>query len=192
MPKKNKDRFAYEEAEAVMDAYARSSTRTRRFRRSYAKFKSLLVLYALLDHRKENDKRLTKLSLSRAWEDAQISFIGRGEYLMMGGVMQLWLSIDKAEYPQWLTTIDTAFRRAEECTDPDVQRMYDAPMRLGKPRSILEGFSWSTCPPRYGRRIYEQGLDEFEEFLRYGEREGETWTQEEIKDTVLTLSKLIE
>lgn len=155
-------RFAFEEAEAVLDAFAASSERRAQFRRAYRKFKWLIAAYACLDFAQSN--KPSAQAFSYAWEDAQMAFTGHGEAILVGAVLQMWVYLDEGkESKAFSKAITKAFKKAEKATDPEVKRRYFREYRLKPPRTPEEGFDLPTIIPVWGPKTVDWALDEGED-----------------------------
>jgi hypothetical protein len=159
--KKRTDRFAYEEAEAVLDAFASSPKRTKQFVRAYRKFKYLVTAYAYLDF--AHEKPPNDLALSYAWEDAQVAFTGHGEASLIGCVIHMWVHVLQDDKAQFKRTIEEAFRKAEAATDPDLPRRYISRWRDKPARTPEEQFNLPAILPVWGAKTDDWALDNGED-----------------------------
>jgi hypothetical protein len=148
------DRFVYEVVEEEIDAFARAAS-SAGFRRSWMHFRLVLHLLAATDHAGQAH------SMALAWEQAQVAFLGRGEPLLDGAVVQLWSALpDQPHRRRLATTLTYAFDEAERLTHTGVLRLYDPRARRGaiapcEPREALD-----TAWPTSGNRLRAWAVDE--------------------------------
>ena len=149
--KQRSDRFAYREAEKILDSYAKSSKRTVQFQRAYKKFKFAVFSIAYIDF--GYGGRPDEENLSYAWEDVQVAFYGYGEPSMTGCVLQLWAHVPKNERNRFERVISSAFRKAEAATGTTVSRRYLSRWRRKPVRRPEQGFDLPTLLPINGPRL---------------------------------------
>ena len=126
MNEETEPRFAYEKAEAILDAFA--STQDDVFRRAWQKAKFMATAYAYADYYDEfpdQEPVSVAVAMARGWEELQIAFTGRGEASMTGAVWQLWdvLPGRKAE-KKFIQAVKAAWAAAEKATPKDAVRLY--------------------------------------------------------------------
>jgi hypothetical protein len=155
-------RFAYEEAETILDSYAESSKRTVQFRRGYKKFKFAIHAVAFVDF--DYGKRPEELNLSYAWEDVQVAFFGYGEPSLTGCILQLWAHTPKKERNRFERAVHDAFQAAEKATGDNVSRRYLSRWRRKPVRRPEQGFNLPTILPCNGPRLKDWAEDEGEDF----------------------------
>jgi hypothetical protein len=170
-----KDRFAYEEAEAVLNRYALGQERTTSFRRAYVHFKGTLLMYALIDFSVryppgEACDEETDVSMAHAWEEAQVAFRAEGEYCIVGAIFDLWLHTPGDDYTKFKDVIDTAFYRAEAKTPATAVRMYSTAVRNKPLINPITGFRIKTHVPEHSFRQDLPWADSEELFLAFVRR----------------------
>ena len=168
-----KDRFAYEEAEGVLDGWIFSGERAPRVQRAYRKFKCVLVISAYVDY--STLLRPDEVALSYAWEEAQVTFAGRGDGLWMGALFNLWVNIPSSERDEFGGVVLSAFEAAERATSPEVERIFPEDVRRSKPcrpdkdlfiRPIMPATpsrlrEWINCPvDKAEEAIIQQWIDQ--------------------------------
>lgn len=161
-------RFAYEEAETVLDEFAAAPDRYAAYRRAWRKFKFMLACYAFVDFSDDSDrgvgalrrKILTEAALTAAWEDAQMAFTGQGDSALTGAVIGLWSALRPEEHDLFFKVVKEAFKRAEEATSPEVVRRYMSRFRLQPPRRPEQGFNLSVVLPTGGPSLRDWAADE--------------------------------
>jgi hypothetical protein len=154
-------RFAYEEAEGLLDQFA-AGPRFAAFRRAYRKFKHVLMSYAFVDYMdgdRLDDAEAIKHAVALAWEDAQMAFVGHGESALTGAVIQLWATLENSEHDLFFETIKEAFLRAERATASTTPRMYLAQYRKKKPRRPEQGFTLRIILPMAGVKLRDWAVD---------------------------------
>lgn len=154
------DRFMYEAAQAVFDEYALKSSNE--YRRSYAFFKTMIGIYAVIDCGRGDVARFRKnrdLYISRIWEDADVAFKGHGEPLWTGAVLQLWNAMPESNYPKFLAVIRRAFKEAESLTSDNAHRRYTKSVRKKGYRTPKEGLDLDIIYPADLNRLAEVSFD---------------------------------
>ena len=151
------ERFAFEEAEKLLDAYAAHPARTAQFRRAYQRFKWAVYGVAHIDF--GYDKRPDVLSLTHAWEDAQIAFLGYGEPSMTGCIIQMWASVPKGDKNGFERVVYAAFQAAEQATGENVHRRYMSQWRRKPVRRPEQGFTLAPVLPINGPRLRDWAKD---------------------------------
>lgn len=154
------DRFAFEEAEKILDDFA-ANARAHQFKRAYRKLKFMVSAYAYCDFWQPGMER--SLALSYAWEDAEMAFIGYGEPCLTGPIMQMWLFLNKYEVPQFKKAATLAFERANASTGMDVPRRYLTEWRDKPVRTLDDGFDLPTTLPLVGVKLREWAVDSSED-----------------------------
>ena len=157
------DRFAYEEAEKLLDAYARQPAHTAQFRRAWHRLKWAIYGVAHIDF--SYDRRPDETSLAHAWEDAQLAFYGYGEASMTGCVLQLWAHVDKKERNRFERAVYNAFQVAEQSTGPGVNRRYMSQWRRKPIRRPEQGFTLAPILPINGPRLRDWAADTGKDFV---------------------------
>jgi hypothetical protein len=155
-----KKRFAYEEAEKILDSYAESNT-SLQFKRAYKKFKFAIHAIAFVDF--DYGRRADEINLSYAWEDVQVSFFGYGEPSLTGCILQLWAHTPKKERNSFERVVYAAFQAAEKATG-DTPRRYLSRWRRKPVRRPEQGFNLPTILPCNGPRLKDWAEDEGEDF----------------------------
>lgn len=157
-------RFAYEEAEELLDEFA-EGPRPLAFQRAYRKFKFAVAAYAYIDfsNRKELEEEEQKLALSKAWEDAQMAFTGHGEMALAGSILQMWANLQGQEKTAFRKVLREAFRRAEEATPDDAPRRYLHKYRLKPPRKPEQDWTLPTILPMEGQKLRDWAIDHNED-----------------------------
>jgi hypothetical protein len=133
-------RFAYEEAEAILDAFAQTQDDV--YRRAWQKAKFMATAYAYADYFDDypgEQPVYPALALARGWEELQIAFTGRGEASMTGVVWQLWdvLPGKKAE-KKFVQAVRRAWEAAEKATPSHALRLYEKEDRLARPFRFMD------------------------------------------------------
>lgn len=128
----NVPRFAYEEAEAILDRFAQTQDDT--YRRAWQKVKFMAAAYAYADYWDDwpyDEPMNPALAMARGWEELQIAFTGRGEASISGAVWQLWdvIPSKKAE-AAFVKAVKAAFKAAEKATPSNAKRLYIKKYRL--------------------------------------------------------------
>lgn len=150
--------FAFEEAERVLEAFARGP-RPAAFRRAWVKFRFMLLAYAYVDHSTAG-RRPGRQELAWAWEDAQMAFVGHGEQCLIGAVIQLWVTLAAADQKAFAAVVKEAFDGAEAATPKRAPRRYLSRYRRKPVRLPEEGFVLQTILPVRGPSIREWALDQ--------------------------------
>lgn len=154
------ERYRYEVAEKILDAFALKAI-SPQFRRSYRKLKAMVVGYAYVDFLCEGVH--AEQAIAWSWEDAEMTFLGRGEPTMTGAVMQMWLFIKKEEKERFAKEIKRAFKEATEATSLEVPRRFLSTWR-DKPVCLPEdGFDKPSVLPCWGPRMREWAVDNHED-----------------------------
>ena len=149
--------FCYEEAEKILDDYAMREGNPS-YQRSYRKLKNLVTAMAYTDF--FTDGVPMKQAMAWTWEDVQIGFVGRGESIMSGAILQLWVFVAKANHEKFAAMIAKAFAAAEATTDPSVPRRYLTQWRNKPVRKSEDGFVDAPILPCWGPRVREWALSE--------------------------------
>ena len=173
-------RFAYEEAQAVLDAFARDDKRMLAFKRAYRKLKFMAAAYAFLDFdsRKGDENERKELALSYAWEDVQVAFTGHGEMALGGCILQMWANLRKREHGAFRKAITEAFQAAEEATPKEAPRRYLHQYRTKPPRMPEEDWNLPCILPMSGVLLTEWAVDSDED----PEEVAEQWAWLEMAD----------
>jgi hypothetical protein len=151
MSRKTK-RFAYEHAEAFLDAFA--AQQDDEFIRGYLKLKGMTALYAYVDYHLPHRPR--EEAMARGWEELQIAFTGRGEAFLSGAVLQMWNCCDEDKGERaFERAVKKAFKLAEEATPAAARRLYTKGDRQAPIRHPDEGFTLSPLLPSMGVRLRE-------------------------------------
>ena len=158
-------RFMYEEAQAVLDTFARNPKRLRSFARTYRKLKFMLAAYAFVDFdsRKGDEEGSKELALSYAWEDLQVAFTGHGEMVLGGCILQLWANLRKKEHALFRKAIMKAFKAAEEATSEEAPRRYLHQYRVKPPRKPEEDWDLPCILPMSGVMLADWAIDSDED-----------------------------
>lgn len=174
--------FQYQHAEAHLDQFARTR-KSISFKRAYLKFKFLLYTYAYLDF--SAPQKPSKQHMSWAWEDAQIAFIGYGETMLHGAILQMWSALGPVDQAQFLGAAEKAFRLAESATSKDAGRRYIKKYRREEIRDPSDGFDLPSVMPVSGVKLkdwlHDEGfsLDQKERFIEYIREEAEAMEDSE-------------
>lgn len=153
-------RFAYEEAEKILDGYAEKSN-SAQFKRAYAKFKFAVFSIAYVDF--DHGRRPDDVNLAHAWEDVQVAFSGYGEPSLTGCIIQLWAHTPKRERNRFEGVVHKAFRAAEEATPDSVHRRYMSRWRYKPVRRPEQGFNLPSIIPINGPRLRDWAEDNGED-----------------------------
>jgi hypothetical protein len=155
LPPDDVPRFAYEEAEGVLDRFA--SRQGAEFQRAYMKLKGMAALYAYADF--YDPDYSPALAVARGWEELQIAFTGRGEAFLSGAVLNLWNYCTTKKSEKGLErAVKKAFKAAEAATPPDAVRLYLSEHRNEPLRHPDEGFVLEPYLPCAGIRLREWAL----------------------------------
>lgn len=171
----NNDRYAYEEAEKVLDAYAASRPRPTFFQRAYRMFKFYLHGVACMDF--ADGEHSAEEAMAFAWEDAEVAFKGYGEPGITGCVIAMWSTLPTKEYNNFERVIHQAFSKASKATGNDVQRRFLAQWRMGPVRRPEQGFASPPVDPTYypyprdftDKKEIEQADNQTKKWLRRAE-----------------------
>lgn len=132
IPPDTTPRFAYEEAESILDRFAQTQDDT--YRRAWQKVKFMATAYAYADYWDDwpyDEPMNPALAIARGWEELQIAFTGRGEASISGAVWQLWDVIpNKKAEAAFMKAVKAAFKAAEEATPGNAKRLYLKKHRL--------------------------------------------------------------
>jgi hypothetical protein len=156
------NRFAYEEAERLLDAYAMTRQASGKkgakpFFRAYRKFKAILAVYAYIDFPSEDPKQ----RIAWAWEDAENAARGYGENILTGAFLQLWdHTTDTKEADRFHDVLTRAFMAAHEATATDVKRRYLSFTRKEPIRKGTSAFNLPIELPAWGPTLREWAEDE--------------------------------
>ena len=152
------DRYAFEEAEAVLDAYAliRHQKGHKSFYRAYRKFKCLIALYAHVDFPEHGSE---EQRFAWAWEDVDMAFRGLSENLLTGALLQLWTHTPKRESARFHSAICEALEAANEATSPNVRRRYLARDRSAPVRRGGDAFDLPFVLPVRGPKLRDWAHD---------------------------------
>lgn len=154
------NRFAFEVAERMLDAYCYAAERPASFRRAWSKLKLTAAVVGYFDFATERG-RLDKAALAHGWEELQMAFTGRGSALLEGGVIDLWCSTPEREQRRIFAVFTEAFALAEARTDPDTARLYTPDLRNAP--FVLLSHADSTklvrVLPFHGPRLVDHALD---------------------------------
>lgn len=173
-------RFAYEEAESILDNFAQHPKRVLAFKRAYRKLKFMVAAYAYLDfdNRRDASEERNELALSYAWEDVQMAFTGHGEMALGGCILQMWANLRSKEHASFRTAIIRAFKAAEEATPPEAPRRYLHQYRTKPPRLPSEDWNLPCILPMSGVLLTEWAVDSDED----PEEVAEQWMWLELAD----------
>jgi len=153
LPPDDVPRFAYEEAESILDEFAAKQDAT--YQRAYMKVKMMASMYAYADYFLDSPY----LAMSRGWEELQIAFTGRGEAFLSGAVLHLYNSLPdiKAE-KRFKKVVIQAFAAAEAETHKKARRLYMRKYRNLPLRDPDDGFTLEPVLPAQGVRLREWAL----------------------------------
>lgn len=144
------ERYAYEEAEKKLDAFAKR-IKSRPFHRAYRKFKVLVKVFAYCDFSAPNLP--TEEHLSWAWEDVELAFKGLGDSTLHGCIVQMWSCLSPQEKKFFLSTVKIGFSEAEAATGEDVARRYLFRYRRKPVRNPELGYNYQMTPPLQGVQL---------------------------------------
>ncbi len=151
------ERYAYEEAEKKLDAFAKR-IKSRPFHRAYRKFKVLVKVFAYCDFSAPNLP--TEEHLSWAWEDVELAFKGLGDSTLHGCIVQMWSCLSPQEKKFFLSTVKIGFSEAEAATGEDVARRYLFRYRRKPVRNPELGYNYQMTPPLQGVQLKNWEVEE--------------------------------
>ena len=173
------DRYAYEKAEAILDAYVKNKN-VKMFQRAYQHLKWLILGLAHIDFSFGGNSK--EKCMSFAWEDAQIGFTGYGSEIMTGAVMALWTNLDEDEWDELHEVITRAFAAADEATGKDVVRRYLPKYRNKAIRRLDEGFDLPCVVPLFGPVLHDWASDTGNDAEEISQQL--QWVEEAMKDVL--------
>jgi hypothetical protein len=188
LPPDDVPRFAFEEAEVILDEFA--AGQDEEFQRSWMKCKFMATAYAYGDY--YDGEMHPALALSRGWEELQIAFTGRGEAFLSGAVLHLYCSLpNKRAERAYMKVVKRAFKAAEEATPKRAKRMFMKKYRNAPLIDPIDGsFTLDPVLPVEGVRLrtwalaHQLDADHIEEQFHWLEHADRLETSDDILEAI--------
>ena len=114
--------YRYEPVKKALDDYSQSDSSKLLFTRAYSQLKGVVYVNAAIERLMLS--KSPEAALATAWEDVEAAFKGRGEMVLIGAVLGVWDAVLIPERSKFDLLMASAFREAEELTDPSYDRRY--------------------------------------------------------------------
>jgi len=114
--------YKYEPVKQALDDYSQSDSSKLLFTRAYTQLKGVIYVNAAIERLMLS--KSPEEALATAWEDVEPAFKGRGEMVLIGAVLGIWDAVLIPERSKFDFMLASAFREADELTDPSYDRRY--------------------------------------------------------------------